>query len=387
MPMGDQRTTDTDAPARRTDRMVVGLITAPGLVREVAEGIKRRLPRLLSERVPEYEWEVVLYAEPLAGAVAGTGVDLVQLARRRLLDEDWQCAVCLTDLPLHVGRRPVTAHVSVTLGVGVISVPALGFVDLEGRALQAVQRVVDRLLTGAKEDGRAGSRPLRLRSRLRIRMREIQELSSPVGHAYVQDHGATVRFVTATGQGNLRLLIGLIRANRPWRLVIGLSRALVAALGVSAFGLTSPAIWAIAHGMPLPRMVLLTLGSLVAICATLIVAHHLWERPPTAEARDRVLLINVATALTVALGVLTLYLTLLLINSVCVSTLIVPDVLESYLHDDVDPPVYLRIAWVVSSLATLGGALGAAMESDVAVREAAYGYRPADHNGEGRRDG
>ncbi|MDX6328085.1 MAG: hypothetical protein QOI83_468 [Streptomycetaceae bacterium] len=123
---------------------------------------------------------------------------------------------------------------------------------------------------------------------MRARIRELEELSSPLGRAYSPDRD-TARFVTAAGQGNLRLLVGMLRANRPWRLIVGLSRALVGALGASAFGLTSPGLWQIADGMGgIPRMLALALGSLAAISGTLVVAHGLWERSPSPEARERV---------------------------------------------------------------------------------------------------
>jgi hypothetical protein len=75
-------------------------------------------------------------------------------------------------------------------------------------------------------------------------------------------------------------------------------------------------------------------------------------------------------------GVLTLYLALLVISLVCGVALIAPAVLGTELRHEIGPGDYLRLAWLVGALATIGGALGAAVESDVVVREAAYGYRP-----------
>jgi hypothetical protein len=55
---------------------------------------------------------------------------------------------------------------------------------------------------------------------------------------------------------------------------------------------------------------------------------------------------------------------------------ITPETLSNRVHTGAGFGDYLKLAWLVSSLATVGGALGAGLESDVAVREAAYAYRP-----------
>jgi len=218
--------------------MVVGLLAAPGLAEDIAGRLARDLPPRLDERFPRYAWLFVVRTDVRAGP-AGVGVDLVRLTRERMLAEGWGLAICLTEQPLHVGRRPVTAHASVALGVGVASWPALGAVALDDRVRDTVLRLIEGLL-----------------------------------------RGRDVRVVDGAVRGNLRLLVGMIRSNRPWALTVRLSRAIVAALGGAAFAIVSPGVWQVADGASAVRLLLLAVASVLLTSASLIVAHDLWERSP-----------------------------------------------------------------------------------------------------------
>jgi len=366
---------DANAPQRgqpAPGEILVGLLAAPAMA-DMAAQLAQDLPERLAERFPGVRFTTDIAVEPLASA-AGFREDLVQLARRRMLEERWTVAVCLTDLPLRVGRRPVTAHLSVTLGVLLVSVPALGAIATTIRARETVLRLLDDLLTERLHRPRPEGTHGRTRTFVSSRLRGF---AYPVGRADPFEAGS-VRFVTAGIRGNVRLVLGMVRANRPWRLVASLSRALVAALGTSAFTLTSPGVWRIANGLSWGRLIALSLGTIAGTCVLIIAVHGLWERSPNQAVREQVVLFNAATALTLAFGISALYVALFLLNSLSGGALIAPSVLEAEIHHPVGMHDYLWLAWLVSSLATIGGALGAAVESDAAVREAAYGFRGDD---------
>ena len=384
-PEGSEQAREARRGARTPKTVTVGLLASPGVVYELALDLARELPGLLRRRFPALEWKIEVLAEPMAAA-SDDDVDLVEIAHRRLLAKGWQLAVCLTDFPIHIGSRPVTAYASPTHGVGLVSVPALGAVNLDERVRTAVMNLIEGLLGETVDDQDAADDPERERRMLG----RLQELASGLGRAEVHEGRHDIRFVSAVWRGNLRLLIGMVRANRPWRLVAGLSRAIVGALGLDIFGVASPGVWILADGLSWWRLALVALASVIATGASLIMAHGLWQKShsPKPEARERVALFNLATALTVAIGIVTLFLALFAINVVVAGVLVTTGVLRKQLGHAVDVVDYVVLAAVVSSLATLGGALGAALENDRAVREAAYGYRPdarteADDGGDG----
>ncbi|MGZ6563806.1 MAG: hypothetical protein ACXVH1_30325 [Solirubrobacteraceae bacterium] len=86
------------------------------------------------------------------------------------------------------------------------------------------------------------------------------------------------------------------------------------------------------------------------------------------------------------LGVVSLYLALVAFNALAAAVLLTPGVLRRELGHGVGFGDYAALVLLVSSLATLGGALGAALENHRAVRAAAYGrLRPPRRRARARR--
>jgi hypothetical protein len=227
-----------------------------------------------------------------------------------LLERGWHLAVCVTDLPLQTARRPVIAHVSATHGVAVLSMPALGPISVRKRTAETIVRLVGHMLGDLEQaEGAAGRLPL-----AEVVTRRMRELGARTERGE-QGVGFVARVVT----GNIWLLLGMLRANRPWRLALRLMRALAVAFAAGVFALVTSDIWRLSYYLGPLRLVVIALGSVAAITVTIMVTTGLWERSPHPAAREQVAL---------------------------------------------------------SSIATLGGALGAVLETRETVREAAYTYQP-----------
>jgi hypothetical protein len=189
------------------------------------------------------------------------------------------------------------------------------------------------------------------------------------------DEDIDVRFVSPKARGHLRLLAGMVRANRPWRLFSTMKGTLAAAFATAAYALVMPIIWQMADSLSWVRLLALMVLSLVAMVVWIIVAHHLWERPAEQEAREQAALYTAATALTLSVAVLFSYAVLFVFVLVAAGAFLESGFLQSNLGHPVGLSDYMRLAWMTTSLATVAGALGSELEDEETVREATYGYR------------
>jgi hypothetical protein len=354
----------------RLDGVVLGLLADPDLPAELAERLAGELPELLAERLDDQvSWQIRVGCERFDLADEER---IMAVARESRAREGWDLVVCLTDLPRRIGLRPIVAEASLTDGVALASLPALGARQLYQRVREMVIGLVEELDRERLALPQGHERPSTRRPRFVASIRRVVPADTDVD----------VRFVLPGIRGQARLLAGMVRANRPWRLITGLSGALAAALAAGAFAVVTSDLWQLADSLGPLRLSVATVFSIGAMVAWLVIDHELWERPGGRVARDRARLFNAATLLTVVLGVGCLYVALLVATLVAAWFLVTGELLGQTLQHPVGWPEYLTIAWLASSIATVGGALGSGLESDQSVRAAAYGYRQVERGGQ-----
>jgi hypothetical protein len=286
-------------------------------------------------------WDITVVSEPFT-----TGSEDVGTAVGRLQDHarqrEWDLVVGLTELPIH---DPDGSHLLVQTDpaqrTAVLSLPALGGLRMHAHARRAVRSLVSGMADPNTNEERRVALP-----RLR---------------------------------GRWRLLLGMVLANRPWLLVPGLKSALVAALATGAVATINSTVWLLAGSMSWWRLVVATIASVALAVAWLVIDGGLWDRPhdDSPQARERSRLYNASTLVTLTAGVL-ICVALYVVNLAWAYFVLDPDVMGGYLHAQLGYGDLFVLAWLVASAATVGGGLGSGLESDEAIRAAAYSKREQD---------
>jgi hypothetical protein len=288
---------------------------------------------------------------------------LISVARQRRREHGWNYVICVTDSPMRDGDRPVAADVITEDGIAVVSLPAFGTVLLRQRLRDLLVDVLAELVGRHDPAGSTDPAPL---SGLPGELQRVTPRRD-------DGDGGAVRIMA--NHSKLRLLLGMVYANRPWRLVYGLTGALAAALATGAYVLVTPTIWELADSLQPIRLTVITIFAVTTMVVWLILDHNLWVSRSDAISRSEANLYNASTVLTLVLGVLSAYLKLFTISLIVATFLIDEDLFQRKLGHPVGFPGYLHVAWFAASLSLLAGALGSGFDSEESARRAAYGAR------------
>jgi hypothetical protein len=191
--------------------------------------------------------------------------------------------------------------------------------------------------------------------------REVGGKLRPVRWVDHPDAEIEVSLALVGWRGRLRLLAGMIRDNKPWRLVPELSTALAAGSAAAAFGIFYGSIWALADALSPLRQMFISLLAMGSMVVWLILSNRLWER--RSASKEKTILYNASTVASLLCGVAAAYLVLFAVSFVGAFTVIEPDYLGQSLGHPAGIVEYLKLAWLSSSLGTFAGALGSSLES------------------------
>jgi hypothetical protein len=357
----------TDAGHRT---LVVGLLADPDTPAEVAAKLVDDLPDVLGDRVDnKITWDVRWMTHPVTASVQDPEEVLGAVADKTA-DTDWDIGVYLTDLPMQHGEQPILADLDHDRRVAGLSLPGFGPFLQHHKVRNAIVRLIADLTDTADAGIEHGQHhPIRLG-------RAAARILQPVHLVHAGDGQHTRRYVTTPWRGRARLLTGMVRTNQPWRLVLGMRTALAAVLGSSAYlTLTNTTIWQLATRLGAGKLALTLLVAVALMVAWIIGAHHLWERARDPGEREETILFNASTVLTLSIGVLVMVVAVYVLTLLGSLFFLEPSVLGSSLGRPPTLGDHLALAWFATGLGTIAGALGSGLDSEDAVRRAAYGYR------------
>lgn len=358
--MNEPETTETTSPRSLTVGVVADPVVGPS---EVAANLAKDLPGLLAEYVDgDCQWRVEVQREQLPPSDAHH-TEMMDVALKRIRRHGWNLAVCVTDLPLRDGRQPIVADLSSDRRVVVVSLPAFGGMWWRRRVRNVVAQLIADMY-GIKTS------PVPTR---KGRGRRLPMLSRRFRRVEPDDPGIDVRMLAS--RGGMRLLTGMVRDNRPWRLVLGMTGPVVGAFAFSAFYLINTTVWELATQMGLLRLSATALFSIGIMVVWLIVYHHLWEPTGQRRLRDEAMLFNASTVLTLLIGVGFMFVSLYVVNLIAAGVVLTPAVLGQYVGADPGFREYAFVTLLITSAGTVAGAIGSGFESEDSVRSAAFSYR------------
>lgn len=367
------------------EKITIGLVPAPQfpakLVKKFSDQLEDDLQDAFSKKVC---WEVKMKIDRITGA-ADTVKAILDEAKYLKEKNNWDYVISLTDLPLFHNKCVVIADADTEGKNALISLPAFGITPTVKKVKLTVLHMVRELYyqnsdteddvqfiqngIGIKTDP---ERSQVLKRFLNVfRFSTIQRIHMPK-----KKDDISIRFLIKPKWGRLPItLSGMTIANQPWRIMFSFKKMVGLAFATGSYMLIFTTLWELSSLYSLMRHVLVMSFAIIGMTAWTIIAHNLWEKHDANNTNAYRFIYNLSTILTLLVSVSVFYICLFSLFLIAVVIFVPPDMFEKVINHEVGVTHYLRLVWLITSAATVAGAIGAGLEDAESVRKSTYGYR------------
>ncbi|WP_019377393.1 hypothetical protein [Virgibacillus halodenitrificans] len=370
---------------RKINTIKLGLISAPDLPAEIASDLIKELPELLSEKIDkDVSWKVEMTIDSLVGVAENTK-EVLEKADNIKEENEWDYAICLTDLPIFFGKYLVVANASLKDRVAQISVPTFGLMPMRRRIRKTLMQMMQELYV---EESQTESPQAKLavkeqpsKSKNKNKNKLTHQFSlSQIGRmkATSKDDVVDLRyFIKSRFTGYLRVLLGMTFANRPWKALFSFNKMITLSFATGSYISIFPTPWQLSIVYTPVRLIILTIIAIMGMVMWVIFSQNLWEKPSDRGKKRWRDLYNWTTFSTLSSIVIINYIVLFMMFSIAISIFVPPELFQAWTGLDEEPTFkyYLNLVWLVTSLGTLAGAIGAGLEKEDKIRNITYSFR------------
>lgn len=351
------------------EKIKVGLIPSPDLPAKIINKIKNKLKKNFKEQInSEIEWEI----EIKVGLFVGTAENInetMQSVVKMKEDNGWNYAISITDLPSFSEYKAVIADVNTNNGVGMIYLPSFGAFPLNKRIGKAIIFITELLYEHNDED-------------------VVDEVTSNLNWRFLfskikrvepeEDTNTDIRFILNSQMiGWLRVLFGMVFANRPWNAIGAFKKVLTLAFATGVYITIFSTPWQLSVAYTPKRFIVLMLLAMMGMVIWITFAHQLWEKATSKSQSQYRLLYNLTTVMTLSVITIINYAVLFTLFLLSISLFVPKGVFEAATNEVANDSIenFLRLTWLTASLSILVGAVGATVEKAEKIREVTYSYR------------
>ncbi|AIF45154.1 hypothetical protein [Virgibacillus sp. SK37] len=369
---------------REITTIKLGLISAPDLPAEIASDLIKELPELLPDRIDkDVSWEVEMTIDSLVGVAENTK-QVLEKADNIKEENNWDYAICLTDLPIFFGKYLVVANASLKDQVAQISVPTFGLMPMRKRIRKTLMQMMRELYSKESNDKpharlAVEKKPSPSKNKNKNKLTHQFSLSQ-IGRmqATSKDDVVDLRyFIKSRFTGYLRVLLGMTFANRPWKALFSFNKMITLSFATGSYISIFPTPWQLSIVYTPIRLIILTIIAIMGMVIWVIFSQNLWEKPSDRGKKRWRDLYNWTTFVTLSSIVIINYIVLFTMFSIAISIFVPPELFQAWTGLDEDPSFkyYLNLVWLVTSLGTLAGAIGAGLEREEKIRNITYSFR------------